>query len=240
MRINILFTGLCGGFLVHLFIILFKQICLQFLGSLISPRSVLTAAHCPIDTQNTQVVLGAHQLTAAEPNQQRQTVEPANYRIHAQYNPSNLNNDIAILILPVAATLIHPQIQTIAFPGAGDTQQFTGEVATVSGWGRIADGSTATSTHLRSVTNTIITNAVCAQTFGTAVVIGSTICTATTGGRGACNGDSGGPLTVDRAGSRQLVGVVSFGAAAGCEMGHPAGFARVTSFRPWIIANWIA
>lgn len=209
-------------------------------GSLISPRSVLTAAHCPIGTQNTQVVLGAHQLTANEPNQQRQTVEPDNYRIHADYDPSNLNNDIAILLLPVAATINVQHVQIIALPLAGSTELFAGEVATVSGWGRISDGSTATSPHLRSATNTIITNVVCAQTFGTSVVIDSTLCTATTGGSGACNGDSGGPLTVARANNRLLVGVVSFGAAAGCELGHPAGFVRTTSFIPWIVGNWIA
>ena len=101
-----------------------------------------------------------------------------------------------------------------------------------SGWGRTSDGSTATSAQLRSVQNNVITNAVCAQTFG-GTIIASTLCISTAGGRGTCNGDSGGPLTVPRAGvsnGRLQIGVVSFGAAAGCQRGFPAGFARVTSF----------
>jgi len=217
MRINILFTGLCGG-------------------SLLTTRAVLTAAHCPENTQNTQVVLGAHQLTATEPNQHRQTVEPTGYRLHESYNTNTLANDIAILILPSAAPITQ-WIQVTRLPTGGDTgASFAGELSTVSGWGRISDGSTATSAHLRSVTHNVITNALCQATFGQ-FVIASTLCVEGSGGRGSCNGDSGGPLTVNRPGGNIQVGVVSFGAAAGCEVGLPSGYARVTSFLAWIAAN---
>lgn len=195
-------------------------------------NQVLTAAHCPIGSSSTQVILGAHTLTANEPTQQRRTVGTAGYRLHAQYNPSNLNNDIAVLILPTAVGLT-AQIQNSALaPATAGT--FAGVLAQVSGWGRISDQSGATSAQLRSVTNNVITNAVCAQTYGTAVVVASTICITTAGGRGTCNGDSGGPLTVAVGGGRQQIGVVSFGAAAGCQLGFPAGFARVSSFNAWI------
>ena len=216
MRVNILATGLCGG-------------------SVISTRAILTAAHCPESTQSTQVILGAHQLTANEANQQRFTVQPAGYRLHASYNRQTLANDIAILIIPTAAVL-NSFVAASALPALGSTNTFAGELATVSGWGRISDSTSATSPQLRAVQNNIVTNAVCAATFGS-IVIDSTLCTSTVGGRGSCNGDSGGPLTVGSGGSRLQVGVVSFGAAAGCEVGFPAGFARVTSFRQWIINN---
>ena len=32
------------------------------------------------------------------------------------------------------------------------------------------------------------------------------------------------------------VGIVSFGSSAGCEVGYPAGFTRVTGFLAWISA----
>jgi secreted trypsin-like serine protease len=50
-------------------------------------------------------------------------------------------------------------------------------------------------------------------------------------------GDSGGPLVKEIDGAYTQIGVVSFGAAAGCELGYPAGFARVTSFLDWIETN---
>lgn len=45
--------------------------------------------------------------------------------------------------------------------------------------------------------------------------------------RGTCGGDSGGPGTVQISGRRVQVGVVSYGAAAGCELGYPDVFTRV-------------
>lgn len=214
MRVSATSTGLCGG-------------------SVISATVVLTAAHCLPNTQSTQVIMGAHALTVNEPNQQRRTVLPAGYRIHAQYNPRTLLNDIATLILPTAVTL-NTFVRASILPSGADL--FNGNVGQVTGWGRIADSSSATATTLRIVQNTIITNAVCAATFGTTITA-SNICMATTGGRGTCNGDSGGPLTTMFNGQRVQVGVVSFGSSAGCERGLPAGFARVSSFRAWITAN---
>merc|ERR1712060_885265 len=65
------------------------------------------------------------------------------------------------------------------------------------------------------------------------------VCIDTAGGRGSCNGDSGGPL-VQKAGGKAAgdlwtqVGIVSFGASAGCEVGMPAGFTRTEYYLDWI------
>jgi chymotrypsin len=207
-------TGLCGG-------------------SAISTTWVMTAAHCTAGSSSTQVILGAHQLTTQEASQQRRTVPLANYRNHPQYNPNNLNNDISLLLLP-QAVLLNQFVSVSIIPALGRADQFAGAMSTASGWGRIADGSTATSAFLRSVDNPIITNTVCSATYGTSVVFGGVVCTSTTGGRGPCNGDSGGPLTVAEGGSRLQVGIAAFVASAGCEAGFPAGYARVSHFRQWI------
>ena len=47
-------------------------------------------------------------------------------------------------------------------------------------------------------------------------------------------GDSGGPLVLRNGRKFTLIGVVSFGSSAGCAVGHPSGYARVTYFRDWI------
>lgn len=191
-------TGLCGG-------------------SVLNNRNILTAAHCLQGSSSTQVVMGAHQITIVETTQQRQIVQAADYRIHAQYNPQTLHNDIAILHLPATATFNEFVAPTV-LPTAFETDLFVGEQATISGWGRTSDTIQGTSPHLRFVTQPVITNAVCAATYG-GVIIPSTICIATTGGRSACSGDSGGPLTIQREGQTVQIGIAVFVASAGCEAG---------------------
>jgi chymotrypsin len=212
-------TGLCGG-------------------SVITIRSVLTAAHCPIGSGSTLVIAGAHNRNVVEASQQRRTVPSASYRIHANYNPSNLNNDIAILITPTPNFAFGGAVQASRLPTAFASELFVGETARSTGWGRTTNTG-ATSAVLRKAYNPVITNAACASVYGTSVVIGSVICIATAGvNQGTCNGDSGGVLSVPRAGGGPVqIGVTSFVAAAGCVAGFPSGFARTTSFLTWINNN---
>lgn len=183
------------------------------------------------------VIAGAHNRNVVEPSQQRRTVGTAGYRIHASYNPNNLNNDIAILITPTPAFTFNNAVQATRRPtNLGET--FAGETGRSTGWGRTTNTG-ATSAVLRKAYNPIITNAVCAQTFGSAVVNAAVICIATAGvNQGVCHGDSGGVLSVQRPpGAPMQVGITSFVAAAGCVAGFPSGFERMTSHNAWINAN---
>lgn len=204
-------------------------------ASLIGPRSILTAAHCPIGSSSTLVIMGAHNRLVVEPTQQRQTVPAANYHLHAGYNSANLNNDIAILIAPSTWGLT-ANIQTIRLPSAFLGETFAGLRGTSTGWGRTTNGG-AVSDVMRRAVNNIITNAVCAATYGTAVVNAAVICIETNvSNQGTCHGDSGGVLSVNEAqfGGLLQVGVTSFVAAAGCVAGFPSGFERTTSHNAWI------
>ena len=83
----------------------------------------------------------------------------------------------------------------------------------------------------------VISNAECNAVYG--IVGDCVLCIDTTGGRGTCNGDSGGPLdmkcAMTAAGQQwKQVGITSFGASAGCEVGYPAGFTRVECYLDWI------
>ncbi|KAG5668463.1 hypothetical protein PVAND_016403 [Polypedilum vanderplanki] len=197
------------------------------------------AAHCPIGSSSTLVIAGAHNRNVVEPNQQRRTVPSSGYRIHANYNPSNLNNDIAILITPTPNFAFGAHVQAARMPTAFASELFVGETARSTGWGRTTNTG-ATSAVLRKAYNPVITNAACSAVYGGSVVIASVICIATSGvNQGTCNGDSGGVLSVPRAGDTRpiQIGVTSFVAAAGCVAGFPSGFARVTSFLTWINNN---
>merc|ERR1739842_83711 len=112
----------------------------------------------------------------------------------------------------------------------GDTAD-TGELVTCTGWGKPSDSAGGISPVLRMVEDRpIISNAECNAVYG---IVGS---------KGTCNGDSGGPLNmkaeVTKAGQQwKQVGIVSFGASAGCEVGYPAGFTRVEYYLDWIMSE---
>lgn len=226
-------------------------------GSLISVTRVVSAAHCVDIVSGVEAVFGAHVLNNdQEPNQVRRTVDLPGLIWHENYQPSTLTNDVAIILLPSAV----PQnafIQVINLPDAELTNDFAGELAVASGWGRFSSANVA-SEFLRFVHVNVMTNTACRIRFPTIirdstsklfVILASAIlkpnllsvCTsgAGTGGAnvGACNGDSGGPLTLQRQGQSMLIGIASFVSGVGCESGWPTGFARVTSFVPWFRAR---
>nr|CAD7407041.1 unnamed protein product [Timema cristinae] len=225
-------------------------------GSLISTSWILTAAHCTLNIGTVTAHLGAQSLNSVESG--RVTLATRNLINHASYNPSNLNNDISLVRLPSAVAL-NAFIQLVHLPRHSQASTtYAGVASQVSGWGRNSDSATGVSNNLNFVNLNIITNAVCAQTYGTAVIIGSTLCASGAGGRSTCNsvllplfplltlltlvvvsfqGDSGGPLVLNQASGYLQIGVVSFVSGAGCASGNPSGYVRTGHFLSWISAN---
>ncbi|GBP41792.1 Collagenase [Eumeta japonica] len=142
-----------------------------------------------------------------------------------------------VVVLGSTTLFSGDNIRNIALPTNALNQNFAGQWAWASGFGRTSDSAGISNNQFLShVRLQVITNAVCQQTFGN-IVIASTICTSGAGGVGTCGGDSGGPLALDWGGQRILIGITSFGSARGCQVGLPAAFARVTSFTAWIQAR---
>ena len=158
-------------------------------GSVIGPHYILTAAHCPENTESTQVILGAHQINEIEETQQRRDVNSSNYRCHPLYNSWTLQNDICVLLLS-SRIEYNKFVLPIPLPREFKDRNFVGYNATVSGWGRTTDSSWETSPVLRAVTNVVITNDECAAVYGNRTVIESTICMRNFG-NATCHGDSG-------------------------------------------------
>jgi chymotrypsin len=150
-------------------------------------------------------------------------------------------------------------VQPIVLPSGADlNDNFAGAEAILSGWGRFSS-EPATSEVLRFVRTSIITNTACRIRFpgiisdsiskycetkklGISLTVNFLleVCSAGSGSAGnigACNGDSGGPLTIQRNGQSVLIGIASFVSTAGCEAGWPTGFSRVTSFAAWFRAR---
>jgi hypothetical protein len=167
------------------------------------------------------------------------TIEDQNDMIsHEEYDDPTIRNDVGLLYMANApSTLFNsPNIGPIDLPRPGDENfSLVDRWIEMSGFGRLDD--TTSSDVLRFSTAPGISNADCANVFGTYVTDGN-LCISTGHGSSTCSGDSGGPNTYQiRAGERTIVGITSFGAAAGCTLGFPAAFARVTYFLPWIQNN---
>merc|ERR1712054_344576 len=152
---------------------------------------------------------------ASEPH--RVEITSYNGWTHPGWDTQDLSNDIALIELPSPIDF-NDYIKPSCMPADGDTAPV-----------------------LRMVEDLpVISNAECNGVYG---IVGSgVVCIDPTGGRGTCNGDSGGPLNmkaeVTKAGQQwKQVGVVSFGASAGCEVGYPAGFTRVEYYLDWIMSE---
>ncbi|XP_053665062.1 brachyurin-like [Anopheles marshallii] len=209
-------------------------------GTILTQNYILTAAHCVTNDFGQVlpggiVILGATDRDVFQSTQQRIQFGTAGIRVHAQYNPNNILNDIATVRLNTPAAF-NTYVQTIDLPALSDTRQFGGVEGTASGFGRTADNS-APSSVLRFVRNPVMTNAQCNQYWSTTTVQAQHVCFDPTGGRSACHGDSGGPLTVQDAGRSLQVGIASFVSANGCTSGAPSVWVRVSYFRDWIRQN---
>merc|ERR1712029_1047935 len=205
-----------------------------------SENYVLTAAHCVDGASYYDIMAGAHNVReSSEPN--RVEITSFNGWYHPQWDPNTLSNDIALIELPSPITF-NDYIKPSCLPDMGDTAD-PDELVTATGWGKPSDNAGGISPVLRMVEDLpIITNSECNAIYG--IVGDGVVCIDTTGGKGTCNGDSGGPLNMKldvkdgAAGQKwKQIGVVSFGASAGCEVGYPAGFSRTEYYRDWICSE---
>jgi len=199
-------------------------------GSIISRSWVLTAAHCTVGS-TFLIQAGVHNINQVETNKIEITSTVAIQ--HENYNDDSLANDVALIRLPSPLTF-NDYIRPICL---SDFTASGGFFTTAMGWGVTSDDGGSISAVLRVVDELpVMENADCNAIYN--IVNSGTLCVDTSGGRGICGGDSGGALALqDKDGQWFQVGVTSFRASAGCEVGLPAGFARVESYLDWIMTN---
>ena len=133
-------------------------------GSIITSRHILTAAHCTTyknsekvkDPGSIQVLIGEH--NTADTVVDRQDVLAI--KNHPQFDNENLHYDYAILTL-TSSLNFSSTIGAVCLP-ASTQSLYTGQVATVTGWGDTgADGSPSST--LQEVEVTVMSNQECSN-----------------------------------------------------------------------------
>jgi len=213
-------------------------------GSLIAPGVVLTAAHCVDKYRSTPRVL---KVRAGEWDTQREG-EPyqhqdrtiAAVRIHPEYLPGPLYNDLAVLFTESAFDLA-PHVDTVCLPDLDDNFDYSQCFAT--GWGKDKFGADGEyQVVLKEINLPVVDNRTCqdqlrktrlGQRFR---LHPSFICAGGVAGKDTCKGDGGSPLVCPSKTSVDTyvqAGVVAWGIGCG-EDGTPGVYASVSTAVCWI------
>lgn len=203
-------------------------------GALLNSHYVLTAAHCTFGVANNAIVARLGEYDFRDNGEFHDDYAVVEIKRHGLYSRRTLRNDIALLKLE-KTVVFNEFIKTICLPDGGKT--YVGEIATLAGWGNLAGnlvGGGTTSNILQEASFPVQSNDECTRVHGISIAP-SLICTSSKDGdKGACNGDSGGPLMLlDKNNRWKVIGLVSWG-RRGCNPEFPTVYTRVTHFLEWI------
>ncbi|XP_062242553.1 ST14 transmembrane serine protease matriptase a [Platichthys flesus] len=205
-------------------------------ASLISPRWLVTAAHCVQDDARTrysqpgtwEAYIGLH--TQSKTGSPAVKMNLKQVISHPNYNEYTFDNDIALMELASPVTY-SDYIKPICLPAPQHDFKVGTEVW-ITGWGATREGGTAASV-LQKAQVRMINHTVCDELMKGQLTSRMLCAGILTGGVDACQGDSGGPLSFPSDSRMFLAGVVSWG--DGCARRNKPGiYSMVTKFRGWI------
>lgn len=207
-------------------------------SSLLKARYSLSAAHCVdgVATGNLRVIAGLHDRTQTAGTQ---TLPLSAYKMHEQYNTGapSYANDIAILTFSSNA-VPGGNVQYATLP-ANNNNDYSTSTCVITGWGRTSSSNTLPNV-LQQASVGILTTAQC-QSQGTGATIWANhICIKDPQNtRGACNGDSGGPVNCPSGSGHVVAGIASFvfALAGNCQVSRPSVYTRSSAYLAWINTN---
>ena len=197
-------------------------------GTLLSSRTVLTAAHCRTSPEEFQVHVGEHDVRIADGEQK---INVCSWESHPEYDENTFDNDFAIITL--AKNVVFSNTVMPACLPAPSTD-YDSVVATVTGWGLLSYNGYSPYTPYEVDLDTMNNTACTTNTrYSTGMITNNMIC-ASRPGKSSCMGDSGGPLMTKERNSFSVIGVVSWGPKVCARHDSPGVYARVTQQMPWI------
>nr|CAL85485.1 CG9649 protein [Drosophila melanogaster] len=214
-------------------------------GTLISARTVISAAHCfrfgsrNLPGERTIVSLGRNSLDLFSSGA---TLGVARLLIHEQYNP-NVYTDADLALLQLSN---HVDIGDYIKPICLWNENFllelpSGHKSYVAGWGEDEKGNR--NTRLAKMTDTdIITQWECRGNLSeenAKFITSHTICASNTQASGPCSGDSGGGLMLQEQDIWMLRGVVSAGQRMTnrCNLTLPVIYTDVAKHIEWLLSS---
>jgi trypsin len=195
-------------------------------GALISPRHVLTAAHCG---DPARVVIGAQDAKAT--NACADVLGVKSVTRHPDFEDGRNYNDIAIIELD------RPARYPFAETNRAVASETPGRSASIAGWGTLFEGGPVAGKLMKTEVPLQARKA-CEAIYGT--LHPGMFCAGHDAGRqDTCQGDSGGPLFVTtgkaegQAPRFSVLGVTSFGVGCGQEMAYGV-YTRVSVYADFI------
>lgn len=194
-------------------------------GSIINARTIVTAAHCLAHTTASHLSVHVGENSRLVVEGEEYDVEAIYY--HEKWNSFTQDYDVGVVRI-VGSFTFGNTVQPITLASAKDKIRY-GSYATVLGWGFTDVNHPQASEELRVAQVPIVRQSTCNRQMGGLVTKRMLCAGFKSGGKDACQMDSGGPLVAND----KLIGIVSWG--VGCALPNKYGvYARVSELRPWI------
>ncbi|XP_063615050.1 trypsin-1-like [Penaeus indicus] len=205
-------------------------------GTIVSPRFVLTAAHCVFDVnieKGDKVVVKANEYDVKNKDETvTQSIRVQKIILHPKYRSATQKADIALLMLR-KDLVMGPGVAPICLPPEGDYENLN---TIVLGWGSLSFTG-RDPRKLQKGTLKVTNLSECKKNYTTLesnyVITKKHMCTAAPG-VDSCLGDSGGPVVMQLGTRWYQLGIVSFGERCAVP-GYPGVNTNVAEYTSWIL-----
>ncbi|XP_034627936.1 plasma kallikrein [Trachemys scripta elegans] len=202
-------------------------------GSIISNQWILTAAHCIDNLENPNIWrVYAGILKLSEINEDTPVFKVQEIIIHPQYVIAETGYDIALMKLDKPMNFTNLQ-SPICLPSKEETNTIYTNCQVI-GWGYTKEQDQVQDI-LQKATIPLISNEECQTRYQQDRITDKMLCAGyREGGKDACKGDSGGPLSCKHEEIWYVVGITSWG--EGCARPEQPGvFTKVAEYADWIL-----